>query len=191
MEWQARYVARLFPEYVAWLGWGRTQQSGDYSPFMHANISTGPTAVSSEGVANTCSNERGFIYTNYTCYYPNWTEGMVGLDRYPHAQWAISEFYESYQSRVGVLNVHVLWREDNWKAVLRHYLGESGTRDIRSLALYGLAAAKPIHTDSDGNLVGWYTHAHHWASDDDKARERAAYKQSDQVMWRVGVSQGW
>ncbi len=90
-----------------------------------------------------------------------------------------------------MLNVHLLWRDENWKPVLQYYFGEEGTRAIRSLALYGLAAAKPVYYDDDGNPIGWITNSHHWATDEDIQRLNASFNATDAVMNRVAAQLNW
>ena len=191
MEWQSRYVARLFPEYTAWLQFAADATNSQYSPFLHSRISQGPAETDISGVTDICSNARDDFYTNYDCYYPDWTDGLAPVDLYPHAQWARSQFYEHYQFQYGALNLQLLWNEDNWKSTLRHYFAEEGTRDIRSLALHGLATKKPTNTDANGNYIPWIVNSFHSASLADSQRQVDAFTAQDTVIYKIGLHQGW
>lgn len=191
VEWQSRYVARLFPEYTAWLQFAADATNSQYSPFLHSRISQGPAETDIAGVTDICSNARGDFYTNYDCHYPDWTDGLAPVDLYPHAQWATSQFYEFYQFQYGALNLQLLWSEHNWKGTLRHYFAEEGTRDIRSLALHGLATKKPIFTDENGNYIPWIVNTFHSASLADSQRQVDAFTTQDTVIYQIGLHQGW
>jgi|GEM_PF-3557283 len=189
-EWQSRYVARLFPEYVTWIDHAEELRN----PFLRGWISDGPVIRNYQQIVNKCSggSYNGELISDHICYYPDWTAGLEDNDLYVHALWFDSEYSRFHQNDYGIFEINLLSSENNWKGVLQHYLHETGTREVRSIALDGLATRGTHHYDRYGNRIyGSVTGTWNQPTSADIRILNQAFTATDSVMYKVGTYLGW